>query len=381
VTSTFIPALRSVLNDPKRSLLYILTIAFLITVILAPTAIANGYSKQLSDLIPTHASSRAIIMNSSANTVSTSVLRYPLVKELRKHGVKEVYGELLIRSRLMTRNQTLNAVVRGVDDVDGFYRYMNMRVNGSKPREEFQANVGILLAKRLNINLGDELNLVEGEAVWRLRVVGIIDCSCPCDYEVLTNLNTLWRIKPNLKDKISIVELQLASGRGSGDLETFLSERLSHVKVLRERPFEEAAQNLIEATFNSIKNWTLPLYAVILVAAYFTTIKISIDSEREVAILRCIGASRRDAFSYIFFKALLIIEFGIITGLSLGIISAEVIFRALSLIFSTGSYQPPSLTALDLVKTMCLTQISTVAGAIYPALKVSGEAAWRSSYQ
>ena len=383
MTATFAPAFRSIFNDPRRALFYILTIAFLVMVILAPTAIANGYSRQLSDLIPTYISDRVIMMNASADTISTSILEYSVVNELRKAGFKRVYGELLIRSKLMIEDQNLDVVVRGVDDVKGFYGYVGATINGSKPKEEREVNIGILLAKKLNIGLGDEIEILEGEAAWRLRVVGIIDCSCPCDYEIMTGLNVLWKIVPDLKDKVSLIELQLSSGRKLGDVEGFVSEHFNGVKLLREKPFREAAHNLIEITFNSIKNWTLPLYAMILVAAYFTTLKISVDSEKEVAVLRCIGASRRGAFSYILFKSLLIIEFGIIVGLSFGVISAEIIFRAMSLIFFTGSYQPPSLTIIDMIKVICLTHVFAIAGAVYPAFKIFGkrdEVLWRSVY-
>ena len=383
MTATFAPAFRSIFNDPRRTLFYILTIAFLVMVILAPTAIANGYSRQLSDLIPTYISDRVIMMNASADTISTSILEYSVVNELRKAGFKRVYGELLTRSELVVEDQNLDVIVRGVDDIKRFYGYVGARINGSRPEEEREVNIGILLAKKLNIGLGDEIEIIEGESAWRLRAVGIIDCSCPCDYEIMTRLNVLWKIMPDLKDKVSLIELQLSNGQKLEDVERFVSEHFNDVKLLREKPFEEAADNLIEATFNSIKNWTLPLYAMILVAAYFTTLKISIDSEKEVAVLRCIGASRRDAFSYILFKSLLIIEFGIVVGLSFGIISAEIIFRAMSLIFFTGSYQPPSLTIIDLIKVICLTHVFAIAGAVYPAFKIfskGDEILWRSTY-
>ena len=55
-------AFRSIVNDPKRSTLYVLTIALLVMVISAPIAIANGYSQQLSSIIPALTPDRVLIV-------------------------------------------------------------------------------------------------------------------------------------------------------------------------------------------------------------------------------------------------------------------------------------------------------------------------------
>ena len=112
MTSTFIPALRSVSNDPKRSLLYILTIAFLIMVILAPTAIANGYSKQLSDLIPSLTVMENIELPMALAGVKGEVRKRRAMELLERFGLSRLADKL--PSQLSGGEQQRVAVLRAL---------------------------------------------------------------------------------------------------------------------------------------------------------------------------------------------------------------------------------------------------------------------------
>ncbi len=378
-------AFRSVLNDPRKALLYILTIAFPIMIIFALMAIANGYSSQLSNLIPSYAGNRILVVNSSANSLSDSILEYSIVNELHEMGFKQVFAQILIYSNIMGDQGFLKVNVHGIDDLKRFYQYVSARVNGSMPESDFEANVGILLARRLDLNLGDEIRLIEGENTWTLRIVGMIDCKCPCDYEILTSLEGAWRIRPHLMNKASFIELEISGDYNFKEVESILMKELHGTSLLVERPFRDAAENIINATFNSVKSWSISTCFIVLVATYFVALKLSLDSEKEVLILRYIGASKRTAFSFIFLKSLLLVGLASIIGLAFGVVSAEVGFRILSIIFSTGLYEPPSLTALDILHGLSLIQLFSIIGIIYPSLKASrlevGEIRWRSAYR
>jgi len=369
-------AFRSVVNDPKRSVLYVLTLALLVAVIAAPVAVANAYSRQLLTSIPGITSERAIIVNSSY-TPGTAFIDYSITEKLRSMGFKDQVPQLLVYARVEKDNRSTSVFIRGIEDLGSFYRARGIRVNGSGAEDFPDVNVGVLLARRLGVGLGDVIRVSAGGQVWNLSVTGIIDCSCPFDDEVLMGLNELWKLRPDLENKLTLIEVVPKDGV---DLEALKS---MGVKIFFEKPFRKAASTAISETFQSIKSWTIPLYTVILAAAYFASSKISAESEGEVEVLRCIGASRGTAFRFVFSKSMLILGFAILLGLSLGTVSAQVAFRAISTTLSTNFYEAPFLTPRDVVQVVLLTLVSSAAGAIYPAYRASvrklGEEAWLST--
>ncbi|MCD6312990.1 MAG: FtsX-like permease family protein [Thaumarchaeota archaeon] len=371
-------AFRSIVNDPKRSTLYVLTIALLVMVISAPIAIANGYSQQLLSIIPALTPDRVLIVNSSARSLSDSVLSYQLIGMLDEKGFERMIPQLITYSNVEMGDRLVEVRIRGIENLEIFYRDEGVRVNGSKPSSDLEANVGILLARRLGIELGDEVKLTMGGSSWTLKVVGVIDCSCPYDDEMIVLLRDAWRLRPDLENKVTLVEVAFSEESELDELEA------KGVKLLYEKPFEEAAAETISATLQSIKSWTIPIYLVVFVAAYLIGLKISDDSEREVAILRCIGASRKKALTFILSKSILIIVIASVVGLALGMVSAQIVFRALSLIFATKLYEPPSLMPMEALQILVFTQLFALAGAVYPALRSSrrvGEEAWLSIHQ
>ncbi|MCD6312836.1 MAG: FtsX-like permease family protein, partial [Thaumarchaeota archaeon] len=96
-------------------------------------------------------------------------------------------------------------------------------------------------------------------------------------------------------------------------------------------------------------------------------------------------ASRKKALTFILSKSILIIMIASVVGLALGMVSAQIVFRALSLIFATKLYEPPSLMPMEALQILVFTQLFALAGAAYPALRssrrVAGEEAWLSIYQ
>jgi len=364
------------MSDPRRLLFYILALGFLVMIISAPIAIANGYSKNLSNMIPEIESRRAILLNSSASSLTDSRLDYSMVENLHNLGFKRILPQLLAQVELHFNGKLLPVRARGVENFENFYTDRSIRVNGSIPSSNLEANIGILLSRKLDLEIGDVVEVIASNNVQKFRIVGIVECGCPCDDELILSLDDLWMLRPNLSEKISFVEVI------SHDLRKF---DVSGVKVLFEKPFSQASTTLIQETFNSVRSWAITIQLTILVAAYFTASKISMDSERELMILRSIGATRRKAFLYVFFKSIIVTLLAIITGLAFGTVMAQIVFRGLSILLSAESYTPPGLEPFDAFQVIGLSLASALIGSIHPALKASrrdlGEEAWQSVYQ
>ncbi|MEM4536231.1 MAG: hypothetical protein QXP92_03215, partial [Nitrososphaerota archaeon] len=72
MTSLLNLAFKSVIADISKSMLYILTIGFLLTVASAPIVIANGYSENLYTMLPKFEEERFLLINASAKSLNES---------------------------------------------------------------------------------------------------------------------------------------------------------------------------------------------------------------------------------------------------------------------------------------------------------------------
>lgn len=197
-------------------------------------------------------------------------------------------------------------------------------------------------------------NLLDDKNFKDFKVSGIIDCGCSSDEEVLMQLFGVWEVKLDSLGKVSFIEVMEL-----GEVDPSILHSLGF-KMLDERPFHQAARDLIFKTFNSVRNWSIPVYPLVFVAVYFIAMRIARKSETDVAVLRYIGASRRKAFSYLFYRCLIVEVLGVFVGLAFGVVSAQVVFRLVSIILSTGSYTPPSLDVLDVVWLIGISLFSSI---------------------
>ncbi|MEM3921476.1 MAG: FtsX-like permease family protein [Nitrososphaerota archaeon] len=372
-------AFRSVIADIRRSMLYILTIGFLLMTISAPLVIANGYAENFGIILPKYEQSRFFLINASATSLSWSTVDYSITEQLAVVGFKDLFPQILLYSYVAVGDNFFEIRIRGVDRLDEYFRHNGFRVNGNIPSSSSDVAIGILVARRFNVEKGAFLRIFLDNGNYRdFRISGIIDCGCPSDEEVLMQLSGVWDIRPDNLGKVSFIEVMELE---KANLSALYSLGL---KVFDERPFYQAAYDLISKTLNSIRNWSAPLHLLVLAAVYFTSMRIIRESMRDGVILRCIGATRRKVFSYLLYRCLIVTMLGIFVGLAFGVTSAQVAFRLISIVLSTGSYNPPSLDFLDIIRLMALSLLSSIAGILYPLFKEMkkqlGDLAWQLTY-
>lgn len=380
MTTLLVLAFKSTVTDVKKSMFHILTIGFLLMTAVAPLAIASGYMENLLSMLPPYKGSKLLLVNSSATSLSDSILDYSISGKLTSLGVKQLSPQLIFYSKIVFNDSLLDVRVRAVEQLENFLKHKRSRVDGSIPSQSSEIAVGILLSRRLSLEKGDYLRMfLGGGSSKEFRVSGIIDCECSCDDEILLPLDEAWNIKPEARGRITLIEV---TDLGEANLEALQS---LGVKAVDEQPFNQAALDLVYKTFSSIRNWTIPIHVLVFIAVYLAAVKISAEAERDVTLIRCIGASRMKAFRYLFYRCLIVVVLGLIAGVAFGVVSAQVIFRLLSIIFSTGLYAPPSLNALDIAWILSPALFSAVMGIIPPALrslkKTLGELSWQPPYQ
>ncbi|MEM2216621.1 MAG: FtsX-like permease family protein [Nitrososphaerota archaeon] len=379
MTSLLNLAFKSVIADISKSMLYILTIGFLLTVASAPIVIANGYSENLYTMLPKFEEERFLLINASAKSLNESFLDYSLTERLVSLGFKKFFPQLIFYSKAFFNDKLFDIKVRGIDRLEEYFKHNRFHVDGNIPSSSSEVAIGILIARRFGVEKGVFLRIFSHDEDFKdFRVSSIIDCRCPSDEEVLAPLSTVWDIRPDILGRISLIEIISSEEINPATLYSL------DVKVLEERSFYQAAYSLILKTFNSIRNWSTPIYLLVLTAVYVVSVRITRDSEKDVTIIRCIGASRWKIFRYLFYRCFIVAVFGILVGISFGVVSAQVIFRFVSIILSTGSYTPPNIDTLDLVWLIGFSLLSSTAGIIYPAFKEMrrrlSDLTWRLTY-
>lgn len=360
-------ALRSIVNKSKESMLYILAMSSLVMVIVTPLAIANSYSTQLSMIIPQLRGDYILLMNSTASTTSESIIDYSWVEKIKTNGTAIISSQLVKYFMIKVDGREVLARFRGIEP-NQYYGLKRIKiVEGDGPSSGLNVNVGWIMATRLNISVGDRISVYIGLEKVRLRVTGVIECSGPCDEEILIHLRDLWQLDPSARDKISIIELKVAEGFEKDKVLEDLLDKASGLRVIDEQVFQRAALELLSSAKSSIRSWSLALYPLIAVAAYLISTKISMESSRELLFIRSIGASRRKLFYTIFIRSLLVSVLGVLLGISIGITLSQVFFRIASIILSLGYVQPPSLTPWDFLEILSLSTVSVSLGVARPA--------------
>lgn len=163
----------------------------------------------------------------------------------------------------------------------------------------------------------------------------------------------------------------LSSGPSPESLRTAVAAAVGDAKVVtgRERAEEVARRNHMDTS--SFRLGLLLFGAVALLVAalvIYNTFNILVAQRmREMALLRCIGATKRQVFGSIVLESavvgLLSSALGLLTGLGLGA-AAVAVLRAVGADIPTGTV---SLSPLTIVVGMCTGTIVTMAAALLPA--------------
>lgn len=113
LTAILTLAFRSVIADIRRSMLYILTIGFLLMAVSAPITIANGYAENLGGMLPKYERGRLLLINASATSLSESLLNYSITKQLATLGFKDLFPQILFYSNVALNDSHFDIRVRG----------------------------------------------------------------------------------------------------------------------------------------------------------------------------------------------------------------------------------------------------------------------------
>jgi len=237
-------------------------------------------------------------------------------------------------------------------DFDYFRSFFSYKVIGRFPKRAYECVVGILLARSLSVDVGDNIFLKVGERELSFKVVGIVTSWSQADFCVLVPLNiideyklkgvsfTLFREKP---------EIETALGYGS------LTPVLSEVSCELVNVLNVISSVLLCCSF---------IYSL------FASFSIISSFEYEFWLVRALGTKKSSLFIAVILYYFVAAITGSLLGVSLGICFSQAFSTALSWFFCSKVKLAPFLKLHQYIFLICINVLSSMFGFFLPLVKL-----------
>ncbi|MFO1487218.1 MAG: ABC transporter permease [Verrucomicrobiota bacterium] len=351
---------------PKRTFVSVITlisvlgVALGVAVLIIVISVMSGFDQQMRDTI--------LGFNAHLKILGTERLlnHYPaLVQTVQsnrhvKAAAPMVLGKVLIETTSKDGHSYVDApVVRGLDpDLEGHVSTLpTSLVDGTFDLGGHGMVVGTTFARRMNLQVGDRLNVYSPNEIKQMKdnynKLNRVTVA-PDEYEVRGIFDVGWE-----EYNASIVGVSLENAQEMYDL----GNDVHALIVMLNDPFEaERVKHELSATLGEnfeVRTWleensTLAavlveknvmlyiLFFIIIVAAFgitCTTITFIVMKTREIGLMKAIGASSRQVMWVFMGQSLIVSLWGIVVGLSLGLLAVQYRNEFLELMRRFTSFQ------------------------------------------
>lgn len=353
----------------RDTILSILPIALLVAILASANSIVNYLNTQVEALASLRQpTGRYIIVRGSS--ISDSKLDSKLLDQIYSlHHVENIMPIKYTWLNLTFRSATIEAPVRGVNNVKGFLETRRASLMGGVAKSVNEAVVGELLANAYSVDIGSEIRLTYNTRSILVTVTGIFRTQTEIDSEVIVPIETIFNLTG--EEYISLIEFSLKKGadaeRVLADISEILPEDIRVVQV--HQPVIFARQTHIQMS-NFLSFWSLIICAVIASASYITAARLAEESYYEILLLKVLGARRGRIFALMLLYIVIVAAVSSVLGISAGLVGTQIVSTFLSWLMP-GVKITPSLEPWQAAWILLITVISAIAGCLYPAHKAT----------
>jgi len=355
--------LQVLLRDLDRTFGAALTIALLIAAVSTGVAIVNGYESEVKTAVQEFQRDVDwILIHAREGGAEFSEL-----EQVARSTGAVISPVLDLRCGLKSPDHTLETRLRGIDP----RTYPKLAERDREALQESGAvELGCLLARRLNVTAGESVALMVNDRRTEVRVVGIACLGGPEDAGVLAGLETAWEASPENRGRVTDVLVRT----DGGDLQEVarLASELGGVKVSAPANLSTAVRGLFDQVKSALLAWVLTAHAVIWAAVHTVAAKLVVDKRSELGVLRALGATRFQVLFGILAWCSLVSAVGWLYGVSLGLVSAQALSSLMSSVAEVGLSEPPSIHPGQMLLLLAASQIASLLGGLFPALRASG---------
>jgi putative ABC transport system permease protein len=255
----------------------------------------------------------------------------------------------------------------------------NKLVDGVKPTKDGEAVINRHLAKKADLKIGDSVKIALGDQPESLKVVGIATFGTTdgTDLDVFVDEATAFRLaqRPDGYDQIWIAgkagtsqdQVRDAVAKAIG--EPAKNDVITGTKITAEISKE------IRASISGFSKFLLGFGLIALLVGIFVisnTFSILIaQRQRELALLRAVGASRRQVLRSVLAESVVVGVIGSALGLGFGMVAA----KGLQALFNSAGAETPktplAITSGTLILGLVVGIVATVVSALFPAVRAS----------
>lgn len=227
------------------------------------------------------------------------------------------------------------------------------------------------LAERLGVGLDDEIELSAGSDISTVRIVGIVQpennaSRQALDDLVMTDISTAQEIV-GIEGRITRIDLILPDEIDPALVQDLLPDGVSLVDVSS----GSALDQMIAAFEINLQALSLLALVVGLFLIYNTVTFSVVQRRKVIGILRSIGATRGQMFTFILGEAFILGLIGTVLGMGLGIIFGRgaviLVSQTISDLYFTVNVQSISVNPMTLIKGAGIGLLASVAAAIVPS--------------
>lgn len=269
---------------------------------------------------------------------------------------------------------TYSILLRGVDfhQVDEIYDLSN-RLQGQFPSVENEVVIGNALAKELNKNLGDSIEVLQPSGGFvTYKITGIFDLNVNTLNEswVFTTLPTV-QAYLQVDDVVNAIEFQVNDVFKADEIASDIAALTSNQYVVKNWKVENASL-LTGLTSQSASSYMIQFFVLLsVVLAIASVLAVSVvQKSKQMGILKAMGISNKKASLIFLFEGLILGVFGAALGIALGL--------GLTYAFATFVVKPDGTAVVPVLInygfigfSACIAIISSTIAALIPARKVA----------
>ena len=292
-------------------------------------SVMNGFEKELQDRILGVVPHAVIFSDEPINNYESLIDQLKLADGVEE-AVPYISFQALITSNSISKGVSVNGI--DVDYEDRVSILPDYMLYGSLEdlNKDNSIVIGSWLASYLGIFVGDSITITTSDIKSsiigsyprsiNLQVVGIFELRAEIDQSLVLISHELAQKFKSLNDETQSIRLKTSN--------LFLADKIAYLAIpdntgLKSSSWKETHGTLFEAIQFEKLLISLMLFLIVAVASILvlSTIVMTVKSkEREVGILKTIGANNQQLVMIFFFQGLMVSLIGLLMGLMLGLI-------------------------------------------------------------
>jgi ABC-type antimicrobial peptide transport system permease subunit len=335
-------AVKLLLRQSERTTISILMLVPVVALLVSSNMVTSGYLQQAAGSVSlVQPSSAYLAYQPGSVTPWSSSISYDAFVRIQQSGAGAAVPLLSFPSVVSDGLKRANLSVLATN-MTVFVAARNSLVFGNVAEAGSQADAGAIVAKALDIKVGDLLTVDAFSRTQTLTIVGILNSTDQSDTGLILPLSSSWTLWPQTADKISYVEFSSSDAN-------VVSGISGNMTVIREQGIDQIARSFNTQTANLLTSWTYVLFALAAAAALAAASRVVTEVSQEYDTIRAIGARLSTARTVVLYELVLISGTSVLVGVAAGIVSTSILGTLLKAIDGVPLF--PSINPVQLFTT------------------------------